>query len=566
MRVSTLLYALLLSLGTASALAQTVPTGTISGRVVDPDGLPLSGTVVTATSSALQGTRSTSSSDHGNYIVPFLPAGRYDVVFEQAGFASNRRTVRVQVAEAVTVNIQMSLGGLSETITVPALTDFAATPPVGVSYGADLIDTLPISRDINGPVLLAPGTTATGPGASVTFGGAMSYEGLFLLNGVVLNETLRNQARPLVIEDAIEEVRILTSNISAEYGRFSGGVANTITRSGGNVFSGSFRTTFNNDSWRSLTPYEREHAIKPTNMMVPTHEATSGGPVFRDKLWFFAAARFEKNKTSQTTRYTNLAYDEEERDRRFEGKGTWLVRSGHTVRGSYSGRNLALPNVATGTVMDLASVSARRDVDRLTSANYTGVITSRLFVEGQYSQRQYRIVGFGSQFTDLVRGTMILDRSRDGARWNSPTFCGVCGPDGSETAEARERSRQGFLLLVHAHAGRPPYGLRRRRVRRSLAKQQLAVGQWIPPDRDQHDHSRRRDESVSGDSGRDEPLPGIGRLHPVEPDLCLERRQPSAHLFGFPERYLGREPALVLRPRPPVGSHGRERSGPKGRE
>jgi hypothetical protein len=438
MRVSTLLHALLLILGAAGALAQTVPTGTISGRVVDGDGLPLSGTVVTASSTALQGIRSATSSDHGNYIVPFLPAGQYDVVFEQAGFASNRRTVRVQVAEAVTVNIQMSIGVLSETITVPALTDFTGTAPVGVSYGVDLIDTLPVSRDINGPVLLAPGTAATGPGESVTFAGAMSYEGLFLLNGVVLNETLRNQARPLVIEDAIEEVRILTSNISAEYGRFSGGMANAITRSGGNAFSGSFRTTFNSDGWRSLTPYERDHELKPADSIVPTYEATGGGPVIRDRLWFFVAGRLADTTLRQTTRYTNLTYEEGERDRRFEAKGTWSVRPGHMVRAAYSGRNLVLPNLASGTVMDLASLSERRDIDRLTSVNYSGGVTSSLFLEGQYSRRQYRILGLGSRFTDLIRGTMILDRSRDGARWNSPTFCGVCGQGGSETEEVRD--------------------------------------------------------------------------------------------------------------------------------
>ncbi|NOT26669.1 MAG: TonB-dependent receptor [Acidobacteria bacterium] len=254
----------------------------------------------------------------------------------------------------------------------------------------------------------------------------------------MLNETLRNQARPLVIEDAIEEVRVMTSNISAEYGRFAGGVANAITRSGGNVFSGSFRTTFNNDSWRALTPYEQEHSLAPADTVVPTYEATGGGPVLRDKLWFFTAVRFETQKAAQTTRYTNLAYEEEERDRRFEGKATWLVAKGQTIRAAYSGRNLRQPSVASAVIMDLASLSERREADRLVSLNYSGVLSSGFFVEGQYSRRQYRIRGVGSRFTDVVRGTLILDRSRDSARWNSPTFCAVCGPDGSETIEARD--------------------------------------------------------------------------------------------------------------------------------
>lgn len=84
----------------------------------------------------------------------------------------------------------------------------------------------------------------------------MSCEGLFLLNGVVLNETLRNQSRALYVEDAIEEVKTSTGTISAEYGRFAGGGANTITKSGGNTFSGSARTTLDSDKWTGSTPYE----------------------------------------------------------------------------------------------------------------------------------------------------------------------------------------------------------------------------------------------------------------------------------------------------------------------
>jgi hypothetical protein len=440
MRPRTVVHTMLVSLVAVSALAQTAPTGTIKGEVVDPDGLAVPGTVVTVTSPAIHGAPTTVSSDNGDYIIPFLPAGDYQVVFERSGFAPARQLVRVPVADVVTVNIQLALSGLAETVvvTAPSTADFTAAAPVGVSYRADLIDMLPVSREIAGALLLAPGTTATGPGGALTFSGAMSYEGLFLLNGVVLNETLRNQARPLFVEDAIEEVRATTANISAEYGRFSGGVANAITRSGGDRFSGSFRTTLHNDSWRSSTPYERTNGLSPVNAIVPTYEATFGGPWLRDRLRFFVAARLETNRIRQTTLHTNLGYEEETRDKRFEAKGTWSITGNHMLRGAYAGRNLAFVNAASGPIMDLASLSTRRDQDRLISTNYTGILTPRLFIEGQYSRRQYRILGFGSRFTDVVHGTMILDGSRGGARWNSPTFCGACGPGGSDTVEVRD--------------------------------------------------------------------------------------------------------------------------------
>ena len=75
--------------------------------------------------------------------------------------------------------------------------------------------------------------------------GGMSFEIQYLINGVVVNENLRGQALNLFIEDAIQETKISTGAIRSWYGRFGGGIVNMLTKSGGNTFSGSFRTTFN---------------------------------------------------------------------------------------------------------------------------------------------------------------------------------------------------------------------------------------------------------------------------------------------------------------------------------
>ena len=209
------------------------------------------------------------------------------------------------------LNVQLSLGGVTETVTVSAASatrnDFTNTATSAASYRSELIDRLPVSRALDGAVLLAPGTTGTGPSGNITFSGAMSYEGLFLLNGVVLNETLRNQARALYIEDAIEETKTSTGTISAEYGRFAGGVANTITKSGGNTFSGSFRTTLDNDKWGALTPFEKENLTERSRAcdeLLPTYEATFGGPIIKNRLWFFTAAPLAGQHEFATRRAT----------------------------------------------------------------------------------------------------------------------------------------------------------------------------------------------------------------------------------------------------------------------
>jgi hypothetical protein len=452
------LKALALSMGLAllaasPSLAQTTPTGTITGHVEDPQGGLLPGVTVTASSPSLQGTRSAVTSKNGDYVIPFLPAGEYTVKFELSGFAAKAMTLRVQLAESMSLDAKLSMAGMTEDVLVTANppADFTQSTTAAASYKAEQIELLPIGRDIRGAVLLAPGTTSTGPDGNVTFSGAASYEGLFLLNGVVLNETLRNQERLLFIEDAIEETKTSTAAISAEYGRFSGGVANVLTKSGGNTFSGSARVTMDNDKWRALTPFEKGLSSDPRrNVTVPTYEFTLGGPILKDKLWFFGATKLADNKTSQTSVFTNIIYDNGVNDKRYEGKLTYALSSKHTVKAGYTKKDRYESNNTFGDIMDKASFYDSWAPENLISANYTGVLSPKFFVEAQFSQRRYSIVGSGARFTDVVKGTPIWDRSRGDARWNSPTFCAVCGLSEADIAAGKlneeKRNNQNVIL------------------------------------------------------------------------------------------------------------------------
>src|SRR4029079_3369258 len=128
----------------------------------------------------------------------------------------------------------------------------------------------------------------------LSINGAFAYDNVFLINGIDINDNLFGSPQRLFIEDAIQETQVLTSGISAEYGRFTGGVVNAITRSGGNAFSGSFRTNFLNPSWTDETPFEKDRNIKRLDKLQRTYEATFGGPILRDRLWFFTAGRLAK--------------------------------------------------------------------------------------------------------------------------------------------------------------------------------------------------------------------------------------------------------------------------------
>ena len=428
-RARTWYWAAALVLVAASALAQGNPTGAISGQVVDPDNLALPGVMVTVESPVLQGVRTAVSSGNGDYMIPFLPPGDYTVTFDLSGFQTLKRSpVRVEIGATIPINVKLSLAAVTETVTVTAqASEIAQTATVAATFRHDIIEKLPVGRTLNSYTLLSPGVNDNGPNGNIMMSGALSYENLNLINGVVVNENLRGQARSLFIEDAIQESKVSTGSISAEYGRFQGGVVNTITKSGGNAFSGSFRTTFNNDSWRSLTPYPGDQNIDKT---VPTYELTFGGPVFRDRLWFFTAGRFESNEVNVTTQFTSYNYVRGTDEKRYEGKLTYAFNQRNTAKVSYIKNRIDTTNnhyTSATAVIDQRSLYDNANDEDLLSLNYTSVITSNLFLEGQFSKRDLAYIGTGSQYQDLVRGTPIWDRSRSSARFNSPTFCAVCG-------------------------------------------------------------------------------------------------------------------------------------------
>jgi outer membrane receptor for ferrienterochelin and colicin len=434
MTATRVVLAMLLAVVTAPlAFAQGNPTGTISGRVLSDAG-PLPGVTVTATSPNLQGTRSAVTSDNGDYILPLLPPGDYALSFELQGFRTLQQTTSVAVGQTVPINISLQVAAASETVMVTGQIErFAQTAPVTTTMRATEIAALPSDRSLNSTILFAPGVFNTGPSSNsqdsaataITISGAMTFENLFMVNGVVINENIRGQGVPLVIEDAVQETTVSTGAISAEFGRFSGGVVNAVTKSGGNRFSGSFRTSLQNDNWRALTPQAGDVKVDDT---VPTYEFTGGGPIAKDHLWFFGAGRIVDLVLSRQTTTTNIPYSFTDKERRYEGKLTYSANPNHTVRGAYLYRNRDQLNQNSFNVMDLASLYNRSLPENLTSFNYTGVLSTNFFLESTVSRRRQKFVGSGATSTDIITGTLVTDQAR-GTRFWAPTFCAVCGPE-----------------------------------------------------------------------------------------------------------------------------------------
>ena len=432
-------------------------TGTISGRVVDTQERTVPGVTVSVESANLQGIRTAVTSENGDYIFTLLPSGQYTITFELSGFERQQRTVSVAPTQVVPIDVTMGLAGVSETVEVVgrAADVLTKTAQVATNFSQELIASLPTNRDINATLLLAPSVHPTGPAGAYSIAGSMSYENLFLINGVTVNENVRGQANNLFIEDAIQETTIATAGVSAEYGRFGGGVVNMITKSGGNTFSGTFRDTLHNDDWRTLVPSRTGDiftADTKVDKIVPTYEYTFGGPIFRDRLWFFTAGRFQEQASARQLVTTNIPYTFTQDSKRYEGNATYSVNSNHRVQGTYIKESLDQFNNTfdTSLSMDLRSLEDRQTPQDLFTLSYSGILTPSFFIEGRYSQRNFSFIGSGSKTTDIIEGTLLLDRANSNRRYWAPTFCGVCTPE--------ERDNQNIFIKGSYFLSTSDYG------------------------------------------------------------------------------------------------------------
>ena len=383
------------------------------------------GVTVTVTSPALQGVQSTTTTVNGDYVFRFLPPGVYTIVFELSGFTPVTETRTVAATETIDLRVTLQAAGIAEEVTVTADSGvFTNSVQVATSVDQNLMDLLPTARTLQSAVNLAPAVHATGPDGEVSIAGAMSFENLFLVNGVQVQDNIRGTPQNLYIEDAIQETTIATSGVSAEYGRFTGGVINAVTRSGGNIFSGSFRTSFRNDDWRTVSPFGESKV----DQLVPTYEFTVGGPVVRDRTWFFFAGRLESADTSRETIFTDLPYTFSQEEQRLEFKATQSLTPEHRLQVAYTDVRRSQENSAQGQVMDLASLTSPEYPENLLAVHYSGTVRSNLFFEAQYSARNFTFKNAGGQSTDLIQGTTLSD-NQTGAFWWAPLYCAVCGEE-----------------------------------------------------------------------------------------------------------------------------------------
>ncbi len=280
-------------------------TGTVAGSVSDTTGALIPGATVTLTEVATHDRRTTTTGSGGDYLFPSVPPGDYVLEAVANGFKAQRRTgLKLEVNQNARLDLTLQVGDTSEVVQVNADAPMVDTRSVqlGGTVDTQRVQDLPLNgRNVYDLTVLMPGvvnvsTSLTGnnDANNMNVNGNRARNNNFFLDGAANNSLFRNGGNQAPNPDAVMEFHLITSNFDAEYGRLPGSVMNVVTRSGTNEFHGTLFDFLRNDVVNARNFFQ--------SSVTPLHwnqfGGTVGGPIRRDKTFFFASYQGFRVRTS----------------------------------------------------------------------------------------------------------------------------------------------------------------------------------------------------------------------------------------------------------------------------
>ena len=391
-------------------------TGTINGFVKDPTGAAIPGAKVTAKMVEQQAVRETQTNADGFYTFPAMPPGNYEITFEAGRFKREVRTgLELTVNQNLRVDASLEVGAPETEVTVAAtapLVDTTSHTLSGLIDDRRVVD-LPLNgRNVIGLARILPGVLGVSApqqvddargGPEMNVNGGRPNMNLFTFNGGYFNNPSRNTGMNYPPPDAVEEVRILTHNFAAEYGRNPGSQVNVVSRAGTNEFHGSAWEFLRNDALNARNFFSsRVPAVKQNQF-----GAAGGGPVIKDKVFVFGSYQGLRDHREAET-VVALVPSAAQRGGNFTSLGTTLTNPIDTRTGApftdAGGRPCVVGNViAPGCISPVAT-----NLLKFVPDSPTGEISSlaasprrgdTFMVRGDWNQTsRHRI--FGSYFYD----------------------------------------------------------------------------------------------------------------------------------------------------------------------
>ena len=403
-RVLTAL-AIVSALGIAPAFAQTGQTfGELVGKITDDQGGVLPGVTVTLTGPNVMGSPTAVSGTNGMYRFPAVNTGTYTLKFDIAGFAPLVRTgIVVPVRQTITVDAQMKLASLQETVTVSGSspTVDVENTKVGARLSQEILTNVPTSRTIFGSTTVLPGMTMGrqdpgGLNAATSTGmvahGASNYN----LNYYgVTADTPQNYGSMYYMDfGSAEEVSVDTAAMGAEVGGGGGANINVIPKSGGNtpkgeaIYSITGKGYWNGFTGNNITDDLRAQGITdPTLNKLSDFNASAGGPFIKDRFWWFGSFR-NYSTVEVTPSYTTVNSDGSLTNpfnsnlRNYTTSGKYQLNKNNQLSAFWTYNRKFQPNRNAGTTQPLPINTLHQESPKnLINANWTSVMGQNTFLE-----------------------------------------------------------------------------------------------------------------------------------------------------------------------------------------
>jgi hypothetical protein len=292
--------------------AQAVSTSQIKGTVQDATGLAVPGAEVKVTQTETAAVRTVVTGADGGYVIPSLPVGPYSLEVTKTGFAKYVQTgIVLQVASNPEIDVSLKVGSVTEQVQVEANAALVETQSTGVGQVVDsqrVVDLPLVGRQvqdlvvISGAAVLTSTTNTNNRGtypniAYYSIAGGSAQGNSYSLDGAFHNDVYSNASLPLPFPDAVQEFKVETSSLPAQYGYHSGGAINAVTKSGTNEWHGT------------LFEFVRNYKFNGRNFFAPTQDGlkrnqwggTVGGPIKHNKLFFFAGIQETNTRQSPTS-------------------------------------------------------------------------------------------------------------------------------------------------------------------------------------------------------------------------------------------------------------------------
>src|SRR5436190_30212 len=294
------LLALLLFTNLAGFVYAQVEQGTIAGRVFDEAGGVVPGASVIVTETGTGVARETLTNGVGQYAVPYLPVGIYQVTAALAGFSSARVTgVVIRVGLTATVDLSLKPGPLQTevTVTADAVQLELQSPAVGnVVTGRQMIELPLVGRNPYSLVTLAPGVVDRGnTGTGPLINGARSNSTSVMLDGAEQRNSTTNDLNYSPPLESVQEFRVLTNGLSAEFGRTGGGIITAATRSGTNGLHGSVYGYMRKDKFNANSWTNNRNNVARGKENIKQYGFSLGGPIQKDRTFFFVNVERSKS-------------------------------------------------------------------------------------------------------------------------------------------------------------------------------------------------------------------------------------------------------------------------------